>query len=93
MGYKLENMDMTVSLHSTPYNPYLPADEEADGQEETEGLKNIRNKFKNKAYWVVYFAPKNKRTLDGDIGFFINKKTLEMILIRSFLCRKPDPCF
>jgi hypothetical protein len=84
-GYDVSKMRIEASKYSTPYNPYLPDDEEATDPEEIEFLKQKRSKLENKIYWAVYFSPielPGQRIFDGDTSVFIDSKTGQILLVR-----------
>jgi len=83
LEYDWESMEREAAFFSTPYNPYLPDDSEATDDHEKQILKTVRDKLRNKKYWVVYFFPISKKILDGDIAVFIHAADGKLLYIRS----------
>ena len=91
LDYKIEEMDREIQQYSTPYNRFVPGDDEVFGSEEIELLKEFRDKLRDKVYWVVYYSPRG-RVYDGDIGVFIDAETGEIIVLSSLKCSEVNLC-
>jgi|GEM_PF-4375065 len=85
LGYNVDSMDMEASLLYTPSSKYLPYENSKSGLV-------LKNKLKNKVYWVVYYAPRMEGNPEeddsvtvpagGDLSIFIDANTKE--IIRTF---------
>ncbi len=85
LGYDVDSMDMEASLLYTPSSKYLPYENSKSGLE-------LKNKLKNRIYWVVYYSPRVEGNpeedesvtvpVGGDLTIFIDANTKE--IIRTF---------
>ena len=82
LGYKIDTMDMEISLCNVPWNRYLSK------ARDDEYAVSRKNKLKNRKYWAIYYAPRHKESIDsdeiiitagGDVCIFIDADTGEVI--------------
>lgn len=73
MGYPSGSMDVSVTLHSVPWNHVLP-------QEATDNtyVRERQDKLRGRQYWTVYFSPTGN-VRGGDVAVFLDAGTREMI--------------
>jgi hypothetical protein len=74
LGYNLNDFETVFDIDNTLWKEYTKA---TGLLKRTSKMKNI---LKNRSFYYVYFQPKDKDTLDGDVSIFIDKHTKKIFM-------------